>query len=81
MSDQQHERLSKLLESREKAESEIKRIHQQIDETVQTGDRGLRVERLDTRCKDAMTKPIKTDDQLLELTLKVDDSVSLLKEQ
>ena len=43
--------------------------------------RRVRVESHVTSCKDAMTKAIKRHDQLLALTLKVDDSASLLKEQ
>ena len=81
ISKQQHKRLSKLVESRKKAELEIKRIHQQIDEAVQNGNRRVRVERLVTSCKDAITKAIKRHNQLLELTLKVDDCASLLNEQ
>ena len=34
-----------------------------------------------TSCEDSMTKAIIRQDQLLALTLKVDDSDSLLKEQ
>ena len=73
--------MSKLLESREKADLEVKRIHQQIDEAVQMGDPGVQVERLVTSCADAMTKAVRRYDQLLQLTLKVDDSASLLKEK
>ena len=81
ISKQQHKRLSKLVESRKKAALEIKRIHQQIDDAVQIGNRRVRVKRLVTNCEDAMTKAIKRHNQLLELTLKVDDCASLLNEQ
>ena len=81
MSDQQHEKWSKLLESREKAKSEVKKIRQQTNEAVGNCERRVRVERLVTVCKDAMTKAIKKHGQLLALTLKNDDSISLLKEQ
>ena len=37
MSDQQHEQLPALLDSRGKAESKVKRIHQQIDEAIDNG--------------------------------------------
>ena len=73
--------MSKLLESREKVESEVKRLHHQIDEAVQNCDRRVRVERLVTSCKDAMSKAIRRLDQLLERTLNLDDSASLLKKQ
>ena len=73
--------MSTFFESREKAESEVKRIHQQTNEAVENGNRSVRVERLVGRCKDAMTKAIKNHDQLLELTLRADDSAFLLEEQ
>ena len=81
VSDQDHGRLSKPLEKREKSESEVERIHQQIVEAVRNGNRRARVERLVTSCEDAMKKAIKTHDQLLELTLQVDDSASALKKK
>ena len=71
MSDQQHERLSKLLESREKSESEVKIINQQIDEAVRNRDRGLRVEHAVTSFEDAITKTIKRHNHFLELTPKL----------
>ena len=74
-----HEGLSKLLESRENAESGVERIYKQIDETVQNGDRHVRVESLIRSCKDAITKTVKRHDQLFDLTQKVDDSASLLR--
>ena len=80
MSDQQHEKVSKLLESRKKAESEVRRKHQQTNEAVENGDRRAHVERLATSCKDTMTRAINRHDELVALTLKV-DSASLLKEQ
>ena len=73
MSDQQHEKLSKLHESREKAELEIKMIHQQSDKDVKNGDRRVRAELLVTSFKDAMTKAINKHNQLLALTHKFDD--------
>ena len=76
-----HERLSKLLESRENAESGVGRIYKQNDEAVQNGDRRVRVESLIGSCKDAITKAVKRHDQLFNLTQKVDDSASLLREQ
>ena len=81
MSDQQHERLPKLLENHEKAESEVKTIHQQLDDALENGNQRVRVKRLVTSCKDAMTKAIEMQDQLLELILKIDESASLLKYQ
>ena len=62
MSDEQHERLSKLIESREKTESEVKTIYQQIDGAEQKSDRRVRAEGLVTSCEDAMTKTIKRHD-------------------
>ena len=48
MSDHQHEKMYILLLSREKTESEVKRIHQQIGGAVDNGDRRVHVERLVT---------------------------------
>ena len=79
MSDQEHERLSTLLESRKKPEFAVKGIHQQTNEATEDGDWRRRVEQLVTSCKDAMTKAIKRHDQLLALTLRVHDSASLLR--
>ena len=56
-------------------------MNQQIDEPVQNGDRRVSVGSLATIWKDAMTKDIKRHDQLLKLTLKVHDSVSLPQEE
>ena len=53
MSDQQHEKLPKLLENRRIAEMEVKSKHQQIAEAVDNGDRRVRVERLVKSCIDA----------------------------
>ena len=69
------------LRGAEKAESEIKRIQQQTNKTPDNGDRRVRVERLVTSCKDARTKTIKRHGQILDLTLRLDDSASLLKGQ
>ena len=74
-------KLSELLESREKAVSEVKRTHQQTNEAVENDNRRVLVELLVTSCGDAMTKIIKKHDQLLKLTPKIDDSASLLKVQ
>ena len=52
-----------------------------MDEAPENGDRRERVERQATSGTDAMTKALKRHDQILELTLKVDDSATLLKEQ
>ena len=69
MSDQQLEIFSKLFESREKEESEVKKLHQQTNEALGNGNLRVRVERLVTKCKDAITKAMKRHDQLLALTL------------
>ena len=81
MSDQQDEKLFKLLEGREKAKSKIKGIYQQTNETVEKINRHVRVERLVTSCKKAMTKAIKNFDQIRALTTEDNDSFSLLKEE
>ena len=64
MSDQQ----LKMLESCEKAESEVKRVYQQIDDALDNDDRSIRVRRLVTSCTNAITKAVKRHDQLLALT-------------
>ena len=81
MSDQQHEKVFKLLQSREKVESKIKRIHQQTIEAIEKGGRRVLVERFVESSKDARTKTIKNHDQLLKLTIKFDDSVFMLTEK
>ena len=64
----------------EKVESEGKRVPQQTNEAVENGSRRVRLERLVTSSKDAMTKTIKRHDQHLALILKLNDSASLLRE-
>ena len=81
MPEQQHERLSELLHSRERAESHVNRIQQQANEAVENGHLHERLEQMVTSCKDAMTNAIKRLEQILALTQKIDYSASLLKEQ
>ena len=81
MSAQKHQNMSMLLENRWKAEWEVKRIHQQQDQAVLNGNWRVRIERLVTSCTVGRAKTIKIDDQLLELTPKVDDFASPLKEE
>ena len=78
MSDKQHEELSKIFDSRKKADSEVRRMHQQINEAVGNSYRRVDVGK---NFKGAMTKAIKSHDQLLALTLIVDNSASLQKAQ
>ena len=80
MADSQHGKVVKLHESRTEAESDLKRIHQQIVEAVENGDRRVRVERLVKNCDDAITKAIDKNDQLRSLATKADNSALLIKE-
>ena len=80
MSYQPHGKLSKLIQSRGKAESEVKSIPQQIAEALDNGDQRVRVERLVTIPRDAMTRAINRHNQFFALTSKLTDSSSQLKE-
>ena len=49
------EKVRKLFESRSKAEDELRKIQQKVDDAVENKDRRVRVERLVSSCDEAMT--------------------------
>ena len=72
------EKVRKLFESRSKAEDELRRIQQKIDDAVENKDRRVRVERLVSSCDEAMTKLFSKHELLFDLATKTEDP-SLVK--
>ena len=50
------EKVRKLFESRAKAETELQRLQEKVQDAVENKDRRVRIERLVTSCDEAMTK-------------------------
>ena len=78
MADSMQEKVRKLFESRSKAEDELRRIQQKIDDAVENKDRRVRVERLVSSCDEAMTKLFSKHELLFDLATKTEDP-SLVK--
>ena len=78
MADSMQEKVRKLFESRSKAEDELRRIQQKIDDAVENKDRRVRVERLLSSCDEAMTKLFSKHELLFDLATKTEDP-SLVK--
>ena len=79
MVDLMQEKVQKLFESRSKAETELRRIQQKVDDAVENKDRRVRVERLVSSCDEAMTKLFSKYDLLFDLATKTEDP-SLVKD-
>ena len=78
MADSMQEKVRKQFESRSKAEDELRRIQQKIDDAVENKDRRVRVERLVSSCDEAMTKLFSKHELLFNLATKTEDP-SLVK--
>ena len=66
------EKVEKLFESRAKAETELQRLQEKIQDAVENKDRRVRIDRLVTSCE-AMTKLFAKHEQLFELSGKTED--------
>ena len=78
MADPMREKVRKLFESRSKAEAELRRIQQKVDDAVENKDRRVRVERLVSSCDEAMTNMFSKHELLFDLATKTEDP-SLVK--
>ena len=79
MTDTRQDKVRKLFESRAKAETELQRLLEKVQDAVENKDRRIRVERLVTFCDEAMTKLFAKHEQLFELAGKTEDP-SLVKQ-
>ena len=79
MTDTRQDKVRKLFESRAKAETELQRLQEKVQDAVENKDRRVRVERLVTSCDEAMTKLFAKHEQLFELAGKTEDP-SLVKQ-
>ena len=78
MAEPMQEKVRKLFESRSKAETELRRAQQKVQDAVEDGERRVRVERLVSSCEEAMTTLLSKHDLLLNLATKTEDP-SLVK--
>ena len=76
MTDPIPEKIQKLFDGRLKAETELKKVQNEIIDAVNNSQRRVRVERLVTYCDELMTKAFSKIEQLLELTKKTNDPAS-----
>ena len=79
MTDTRKDKVRKLFESRAKAETELQRLQEKVQDAVENKDRRVRVERLVTSGDEAMTKLFAKHEQLFELAGKTEDP-SLVKQ-
>ena len=70
MADRMQEKVAKLHDSRAKAEAELNKIQQKLNDAVGDAERRVRVDRLITSCEEAMTKTFAKNEQLLDLANK-----------
>ena len=70
MAEPTSEKVRKLFEGRTKAETELKKIQNEIVDAINNSERRVRVERLVRSCEEAMTKAFAKNEQLLELAKK-----------
>ena len=71
MADTMQKKVSKLHDSRVKAEAELNKIQQKLNDAIGNAERRVRVDRLVTSCEEAMTKAFaKKNEQLLDLANK-----------
>ena len=73
MTDTRQDKVRKLFESRAKAETELQKLQEKVQDAVENKDRRVRVERLVTSCDEAMTKLFAKHEQLFELAGKTED--------
>ena len=71
MAEPMQEKVRKLFESRSKAETELRRAQQKVQDAVEDGERRVRVERLVSSCEEAMTTLLSKHDLLLNLATKI----------
>ena len=70
MADRMQEKVAKLHDSRAKAEAELNKIQQKLNDAVGNAERRVRVDRLITSCEEAMTETFAKNEQLLDLANK-----------
>ena len=66
MADRMQEKVAKLHDSRTKAEAELNKIQQKLNDAIGNAERRVRVDRLVTSCEEAMTKAFAKNEQLLD---------------
>ena len=79
MTDAKQDKVRKLHENRAKAETELQKLQEKVQDAVENKDRRVRVERLVISCDEAMTKLFAKHEQLFELAGKTEDP-SLFKQ-
>ena len=67
MADRMQEKVAKLHDSRAKAEAELIKMQQKLNDAIGNAERRVRVDRLVTSCEEAMTKAFAKNEQLLDL--------------
>ena len=73
MTDARQDIVKKLFESRAKAETELQRLQEKVQDAVENKDRRVRIERLVISCDEAMTKLFAKHEQFFELAGKTED--------
>ena len=76
MADCVPEKIQKLFDGRLKAETELKKVQNEIIDAVNNSERRVRVERLVTYCDELVSKAFSKNEQLLELVKKTNDPAS-----
>ena len=76
MADPVPEKIQKLFDGRLKAETELKKVQNEIIDAVNNSERRVRVERLVTYCDELMTKAFSKNEELLDLAKKTKDPAS-----
>ena len=79
MTDARQDKVRKLHENGAKAETELQKLQEKVQDAVENNDRRVRMERLVTSCDEAMTKLFAKHEQLFELSGKTEDP-SLVKQ-
>ena len=67
------EKVRKLIESRAKAETELQRLQEKVQDAAENKDRRFRIERLVTSCDEAMTKLFAKQEQFFDLAGKTEE--------
>ena len=70
MTDRIQNKVTKLHDSRAKAETELNKIQQKLIDAIGNAERRVRIDRLVTSCEEAITKAFAKNEQLLELANK-----------
>ena len=76
MADSVVEKIQKLFDGRLEAETELKKVQNEIVDAVNNSERRVRVERLVTYCDELMSKAFSKKEQLSELAKKTNDPAS-----